>query len=268
MDIKDKVGAAIVGCGTISQIYFENLFNTFSIIDVIGCCDLNKSLADKYAEQYGIKSMDFEEIFNDDKIEIVINLTSPEAHYQVIRELLEHGKHVYTEKVLAPEFEQAKELAKLAEDKNLLLCSAPDTFLGAAVQTAKWVVSSGMIGKVTSCTAVLQRDAGLLAEKFPFTIRKGGGIGIDVGIYYTTAMINILGEVTEVCGMSGILSPEQSHYFVRNENFGKPYLQESETYLTGCLLFSGGCVGTLHFNSRSIRLEKPYVAFYLSLIHI
>ncbi len=262
MNKQDKVGVAIVGCGAISQIYFENLINNFSIIEVLGCCDLNKNLADKYADQYGIKSMELEEIINNDEIEIVVNLTNPDAHYEVIKGLLEHGKHVYTEKVIAPEFEQAKELATLAESKKLLLCSAPDTFLGAAIQTAKWVVNSGMIGKVTSSVAVLQRDANLLAEKFPFTVRKGGGIGIDVGIYYTTAMINILGEVKEVCGMSGILFPEQTHYFVKNGNFEESYVQESETYLVGSLQFSNGCVGTLHFNSRSIRMEKPYVAFY------
>ena len=93
-------------------------------------------------------------------------------------------------------------------------------------------------------------------------IQAGGGIGIDVGIYYTTAMVNILGEVKEVCGMSGVCMPEQSHYFVKNENFGETYVQESETYLAGSLQFKNGCVGTLHFNSRSIRTEKPYVAFY------
>ena len=164
--------------------------------------------------------------------------------------------------MLAATFGQAQKLAALAHEKGRLLCSAPDTFLGAAVQTARYLVESGVIGTVTSCVAVLQRDARLLAEKFPYTSRPGGGIGIDVGIYYTTAMVNILGEVKEVCGMSGVCMPEQSHYFVKNESFGETYVQESETYLAGSLQFKNGCVGTLHFNSRSIRTEKPYVAFY------
>lgn len=262
MNTKDKVGTAIIGCGAISEIYFENLTKEFAITHVIGCCDLNKELAQRCAAKYGIKAMEPEEIIGDDSIEIVVNLTNPGAHYGVIKQLLENGKHVYTEKVITPEFEKAKELVRLAGEKNRFLCSAPDTFLGAAVQTAKWVVDSGMIGTVTSCISVLQRDAGLLAEKFPFTIQPGGGIGIDVGIYYTTAMINILGPVRKVCGMSGVLFPEQTHYFVKNDNFGKLYTQKPETYLTGSLEFSCGCIGTLHFNSRSIRTEKPYVAFY------
>ena len=257
-----KVKTAVIGCGAISRIYFENMTNGFEILEVAGCCDLNRQLAGDTAAAYDIPVLTMEEILGDPGIGIVVNLTNPAAHYDVIRNLLEHGKHVYTEKVLAASFGQARELVSLAEEKGKLLCSAPDTFLGAAVQTARYLVESGVIGTVTSCVAILQRDARLLAEKFPYTSRPGGGIGIDVGIYYTTAMVNILGEVKEVCGMSGVCMPEQSHYFVKNGNFGEAYTQESETYLTGSMQFRNGCVGTLHFNSRSIRTEKPYVAFY------
>ena len=257
-----KVKTAVIGCGAISRIYIENMSKTFEILELAGCCDLNRQLAEETAAAYGIHAMTMEEILEDTEIEIVVNLTNPAAHYQVIKNLLEHGKHVYTEKVLAADITQAKELIALAAEKGKLLCSAPDTFLGAAVQTARYLVESGMIGTVTSSVAVLQRDARLLAEKFPYTAKAGGGIGIDVGIYYTTAMINVLGEVEEVCGMSGVSMPEQKHYFVKNDNFGETYSQESETYLMGNLRFKSRCIGTLHFNSRSIRTEKPYVAFY------
>lgn len=262
MKLFQKVKTAVIGCGAISRIYLKNMSESFEILDLAGCCDLNEELAAQAAAQYGIKVLTMEEILADPEIELVVNLTNPAAHYSVIKTLLEHGKHVYTEKVLTPYFEQARELMALAKEKNLLLCSAPDTFLGAGVQTARYLVESGMIGDVTSCVAVLQRDAGLLAEKFPYTAKNGGGIGIDVGIYYSTALINVLGEVEEVCGMSGIFAPEQTHYFAKNENFGETYTQEAETYLAGVLRFKNGCIGTMHFNSRSIRTEKPYVAFY------
>lgn len=87
-----------------------------------------------------------------------------------------------------------------------MLCAAPDTFLGAGIQTARAIVDSGIVGDITSCVAVLQRDAGLLAEKFPYTIAQGGGIGIDVGIYYATALLSILGPAKKVCGMSQTVS--------------------------------------------------------------
>lgn len=257
-----KVKTAVIGCGAISRIYIENMAKTFEILELTGVCDLNRRLAEETADAYGIRAMSMEEILEDGEIEIVVNLTNPAAHYEVIKNLLDHGKHVYTEKVLAADIDQARELTALAAEKGKLLCSAPDTFLGAAVQTAKYLVESGLIGIVTSSVAVLQRDARLLAEKFPYTAKSGGGIGIDVGIYYTTAMINVLGEVKEVCGMSGVSMAEQKHYFVKNDNFGETYFQESETYLMSTMRFKSGCMGTLHFNSRSIRTEKPYVAFY------
>ena len=258
----EKAKTAVIGCGAISDIYFHNMINNFEILEVSGCCDLREEAAKRAAETYGIPRLTMEEILENPEIEIVINLTNPGVHFPVIKKLLQHGKHVYTEKVLAPEIGQARELLELASQQGKLLCSAPDTFLGAAVQTAKGLVEAGVLGTITSCAAVLQRDAGLLAEKFPYTAGAGGGIGIDVGIYYTTALINILGSVEEVCGMSGILFPEQTHFFVKNDNFGEIYKQQSETYLCGNLRFQSGCVGSLHFNSRSIRTEKPYVALY------
>lgn len=258
----EKVKTAVIGCGAISRIYIENMATSFEILELVGCCDRNTQLAKETADAYGIRAMSMEEILDSPEIEIVVNLTNPAAHYEVIKTLLEHGKHVYTEKVLAADIAEARELLELAGEKKRLLCSAPDTCLGAAVQTARYLVDTGLIGSVTSAVAVLQRDAGLLAEKYPYTSKRGGGIGIDVGIYYTTAMINILGEVEQVCGMSGVFEPEKRHYFTKNDNFGEKYIQEAETYLSGTLQFKNGCIGTLHFNSRSIRTEKPYVAFY------
>lgn len=257
-----KVKTAVIGCGAISDIYLKNMTTAFEILEIAGCCDLNEALAKQAAEEYHIAVLSMEEILNDPEIEMVVNLTGPGAHYTVIKSLLEHGKHVYTEKVLSANIEEARELVELAKEKQLYLGSAPDTFLGAGIQTAKYLVDAGMIGKVTSCVAVLQRDARLLAEKFPYTARSGGGIGIDVGIYYSTALVSVLGNAEEVCGMSGIMDPVQQHYFVTRDDFGKDYEQESETYLSGTVRFESGCIGTLHFNSRSIRTEKPYVAFY------
>lgn len=257
-----KVKIAVIGCGVISDIYFQNMTKRFEILEVAACCDLNQEIAQQAAEKYGMKAMSLEEIISDQNIEIVVNLTNPATHYNIIKKLLSSGKNVYTEKVLTADINEAKQLVDLAKENNRLLCSAPDTFLGAAVQTARFIIDSGIIGKVTSCVAVLQRDAALLAEKFPYTTKPGGGIGIDVGIYYTTALINLLGPAVEVCGMSGIIDPQKNYYFVKNSNFGQQYIQEAETYLTGTVRFKAGCVGSVHFNSRSIRTEKPYVALY------
>lgn len=256
------VRVAVIGCGAISGIYFENMSKRFSILELAGCCDLNREQAEAVSEQYHIPVLTMEEILADESIEIVVNLTTPAAHYSVIRELLLHGKHVYTEKVLAVEREQAAELVALAEEKGVLLCAAPDTFLGAAGQTARFAVESGLIGEVTSCVAVLQRDAGLLAEKFPYTAKRGGGIGIDVGIYYATLLLGILGPVTAVSGMSKTHEPERTHFFTSKGQFGEPYTVEAETLLAATVQFRSGAVGSLHFNSASIRNEKPQVTLF------
>lgn len=256
------VRIAVVGCGKISGIYFENMKDRFSILELAGCCDLNAQAAQAASQRYGIPVLSMEQILQDESIEIVVNLTTPGAHYEVIRTLLEHGKHVYTEKVLAVQLEQALELVRLADERGLLLCAAPDTFLGAAGQTARFAVDSGLIGTVTSCVAVLQRDAGLLAEKFPFTARPGGGIGIDVGIYYATALLNLLGPAVAVSGMADTFEPQRRHFFTSGGHLGEPYTLAAETLLAATVRFASGAVGSLHFNSGSIRCEKPFVAIY------
>lgn len=253
---------AIIGCGAISRVYFENIKNEFSILRLKGCCDLDSSLAKAAAERYNISAMTMDEILADPEIEIAINLTPPSAHYQVVKTLLQNGKHVYTEKVLATDLCQAAELVRLADEKSLLLCAAPDTFLGAAVQTARYAIDSGLIGEVTSCVAVLQRDAALLAEKFPYTVQKGGGIGIDVGIYYVTALLSILGPASAVCGLSDTFRPNRTHYFTSKGRFGEAYTIEAETLLAATVRFQSGAVGSLHFNSASIRCERPYVSIF------
>lgn len=145
------VKTAIVGCGVISDAYLNTMTHKFKILDVAGCCDLDSTKAQEKAHKYGIKALTMEEILANNSIELVVNLTPPTAHYSVIKQLLEGGKHVYTEKVLSVELEQAAELVKIADQKGLYLGAAPDTFLGSAIQTARYVVDSGMIGDISSC---------------------------------------------------------------------------------------------------------------------
>ncbi len=256
------VRVAVVGCGSISGIYLENITRRFQILELAACCDLNPTLAGRVSQKYGVPARTLEQILADDSIEIVVNLTPPAAHFRVIKAALEHGKHVYTEKVLAVSREEAAELIRLSDERGLQLCAAPDTFLGAAAQTARFAVESGLIGEVTSCVATLQRDAGLLAERFPFTIEEGGGIGLDVGIYYVTALLSILGPAAMVCGMSGTYKPDRVYTFPSRGRLGQPYTIHSETLLAATVRFKSGVVGSLHFNSASIRCEKPQVALY------
>ncbi len=251
------VKTAIVGCGAISDAYLSTMTKKFNILDVVGCCDRNQEKAQEKAQKYGIKVLSMEEILADTSIEIVVNLTTPTAHYPVIKQLLEAGKHVYTEKVLSVELEHAAELVKIADQKKLYLGAAPDTFLGSAIQTARYVVESGMIGDISSFYCALNRDGEILNRAFPFTAKPGGGIGFDVGIYSITALLSILGPVKEVSGVIQTRKPERPIYSL--ENFGEPFQVECENLMTGILQFECGTVGNVLFDSNSIFVlpEKP-----------
>lgn len=262
MSTFQPVKTAVVGCGRISRAYFETMIHKFKILDVIGCCDIVKEKAEDTARQYNIKAYTMEELVKDPSVELVVNLTIPPVHYEVTKQLLEAGKHVYTEKVLAVGLEKAAELVKLADEKKLYLGVAPDTFLGSAVQTARYVVDSGMIGEITSCYCALNRDGSVSAERSNLGIMPGGGIGFDVGIYYVTALLSILGPVTEVSGIMRTRNKMRTHYFI--DRIGEPYEMECENILAGTVEFENGVVGNLMFDSNSIFIvpEQPSLVLF------
>ncbi|MCQ2446729.1 MAG: Gfo/Idh/MocA family oxidoreductase, partial [Clostridia bacterium] len=146
---------AFVGVGCISGIYLENITNMFREINVRGVCDLIPERAEAAKEKYPhIKIYkDMYELFRDPEVDIVLNITRPYEHYAVTKAALEAGKHVYSEKPLSPDLEEAKELVELAKAKGLYLGGAPDTFLGAGIQTARRLIDDGMIGEVTAASA-------------------------------------------------------------------------------------------------------------------
>ena len=185
----EKVRTVVVGCGMISNIYIKNLKSLFSIIDLIAVSDLDRAKAEEKAGTWNIRRvMTVDEVASSPEIEMVINLTPAFAHYGVIKKMLEAGKHVWTEKVMTVTLDEARELCALADRKGLYLGVAPDTVLGAGVQTARRALDTGMIGEVTSGIAVINRDQSLNAEVFTFLRGKGGSLPYDVGIYYIGAL--------------------------------------------------------------------------------
>lgn len=251
------LGTAVVGCGMISEIYLANMVRKFSILNVIGCCDLDISKATQRAKQFGIKAMTLEEITRDPSVELVVNLTTPKAHAPIIRRLLEAGKHVYTEKTMTVELADAAALVALANQKHQYLGVAPDTFLGSAIQTARQAIDQGMIGAITSCTAQVLRDRRLLGECFAFTNERGGGIAFDVGIYYITALAYLMGPVKRVTGFTRQALTEDVYRFPRDPRFGETYPVASETLMAGALEFCSGALGTVQFSSESVFPEHP-----------
>jgi len=258
----NKVKVAVVGCGMISEIYLKNMTSAFEILEVVGCCDIIKERMEKRSTQFNIRQMLIEEILDDKSIELVLNITDPVNHHLVSSQVLNAGKHLYSEKPIDLSIEAARELVQLADKKGVLYGNAPDIFMGQAIQTARFYLDAGIIGDVTSVTAVLNRDAGILAEFFPFTALPGGGIGLDVGVYYVTAMISILGPVKQVSGFVTTRNPERTHYFPNKADFGEKFTLQAENLVVGSFQFECGTFGSLMFNSCSIQNEKPQIVMY------
>ncbi|MDR1565727.1 MAG: Gfo/Idh/MocA family oxidoreductase [Treponema sp.] len=257
-----KVKTAVVGCGVISEIYLTNMTQAFEILEVVGCCDIIRERMEKRARQFNIRQMTIEEILNDKSIELVLNITDPVNHHLVSSQVLNAGKNLYSEKPIDLSIEAARELVQLADKKGVLYGNAPDTFMGEAIQTARFYLDSGLIGDVTSVYAVLNRDAGFLAERFPFTAGPGGGIGLDVGVYYVTALLSILGPVKQAAGFVQTRNADRTHYFPNKEDFGEKFKLQGENLVAGSFQFESGVFGSLMFNSCSIQNEKPLIVMY------
>lgn len=141
-----KLKIGIIGCGNISSIYMENC-PKFPQLELVACADLDVDRAQSQAEKFGVpKACSVEELLADPTIELVINLTIPKAHASVCIQALEAGKHVYTEKPLAVTREEGKQILETAKKHHLLVGSAPDTFLGAGIQTAIHLIEQGEMG--------------------------------------------------------------------------------------------------------------------------
>jgi len=149
----NPIRAGVIGCGVISGIYFQNL-TRFESVEVAACADLNPALSAAVAEKYpGIQAVTTEQLLGDSSIDIVLNLTQPKFHHEVMKAGIEAGKHVYGEKPLSVEFEESAELMGLAEQRGVRVGCAPDTFLGAGIQKCRELIDAGAIGEPIAATA-------------------------------------------------------------------------------------------------------------------
>lgn len=256
-----KVKTAVIGCGMISNIYIRNLMHLFSIVDLVALCDINRSSADEKAALYGIdKVMSLEELEKTEEIEMVINLTGPSAHYDVIKRMLLAGKHVFTEKMLTNDLEQGRELVALANEKKLYLGVAPDTILGAGIQTARKVIDSGMIGTVTSCMVSINRNQSLNSEIYTFIRKPGGAFPYDVGVYHIAALLTLLGPVRAVTGFAGAAPKHRGQLLYKgNED---SWQIPGNNLVTGALEFENGTLASIHFNGNTINEPQEVFIIY------
>lgn len=257
-----KVKTALIGCGMISQIYLTNL-KELDVIDLVGCSDIIDSRAEARAAEFGIKKMTNEEIFDDPEIELVVNTTYPLSHYKVAKEALLAGKSVYTEKMICGSLAEANELYELAKQKNLFFGGAPETFFGSGIQLARHIIDSGMIGVPVMAQAFLSRsyhhERHFSGDEKRFAFCKNGGILFDMGAYYLSTLVFLLGAVKSVAGFSAINNPNRIYQNPKCPLYGQPMTVESTNISTASLMFESGVMGTVTMLSES----SPNHHFYI-----
>lgn len=197
-------GVGIIGCGNISTTYFS-LAPLFKGLEVRACADLNPAAAEARAAEYGVRAQTIDDLLANDEIDVIVNLTIPDAHYAVTKRILEAGKHAYSEKPLVLSLEEGEDLRRIATAKGLAVGCAPDTFLGGAHQQARQFIDAGGVGKITSGTCHVMGPGMEMWHPSPdFFFLPGGGPILDMGPYYIANLINLIGPVKRVAALTNM----------------------------------------------------------------
>lgn len=241
----NKAVIGVVGCGDISGIYLKNMTGLFNNTYVKAICDINTKRAEATTQKFGIEKIyTLEEMLEDDEIEIIVNLTTPQTHYEICKKALESGKHTYVEKPLCVKLEQGFELVEIAKRNGLMLASAPDTFLGAGIQTCINLIKKGEIGRPSSAEGFMLSNGVESWHPNPwFYYKEGGGPMFDMGPYYLTTMVNMLGPVVRLAGMTNNALEERT--ITNKLEPGKKIKVEVPTHVSGIMEFANGAIGTV-----------------------
>ncbi|MBE5843496.1 MAG: Gfo/Idh/MocA family oxidoreductase [Butyrivibrio sp.] len=257
-----KVKTAVVGCGMISDIYIRNLSELFTITDLVALSNRNLDKAKEKAAFHKIdKVMSIDEVAADPDIELVVNLTPAPVHYDIIKKMLLAGKHVYTEKMFTTNIGEAKELVRIAREKNLLIGVAPDTVLGAGTQTAKLAIDRDMIGKVTGGVVSINRNQNLNSELFRFLQDDGGALPYDVGIYYIATLVTLLGPVKAIRAFAAPSITHEREYLYTDEEKDSWQIPGSNV-VAASLEFESGPLVSLHINGNTINGEQNLIMLF------
>ncbi|GIO15085.1 dehydrogenase [Cohnella xylanilytica] len=238
-----KIRAGIIGTGNISGIYFQN-GSRFDSMQIVACADLNVERAKAKAAEHGVRGCSVEELLAADDIDMVINLTIPQAHASVNIQALEAGKHVYVEKPLSVTREEGRQVLETAAKRGLLVGGAPDTFLGGGIQTCVKLIEDGWIGTPIGATAFMMSGGHESWHPDPeFYYKKGGGPMFDMGPYYLTALVAMLGPISRVTGSARASFPERT--ITSEPKRGQTIQVDVPTHVAGILDFAAGPIGTL-----------------------
>lgn len=257
-----KIKTAVVGCGMISNIYIKNLKSLFHVIDLAAVGNRSLPAAEEKAKTYGIdRVMTIDEIAASDEIELVVNLTPAYIHYDIIKKMLLAGKHVWTEKTMTVTLEEARELVDIANEKDLYLGVAPDTVLGAGLQTARRAIDTDMIGTISSGIAVINRNQVLNSEYFTFLRGEGGSLPYDVGIYYVGALLSLLGPVKAIRAF-GAPAPLHTPEFMYVNAEAQPWQIPGSNVISASLQFECGALVSVLFDGNTVNASQHNITLF------
>ena len=254
------VGIGVIGCGNISAAYLTAA-KKFPILDIVALADANPAAAEARAAEFGLAARSVDALLADPAVEIILNLTIPRAHVEVGLKAIAAGKHVHSEKPLGVTVAEARRLVEAAAAKGVRLGSAPDTFLGGAHQTARRAVDDGLIGRPIGGSAFFMCPGHERWHPNPgFYYLAGGGPMLDMGPYYITDLVNLLGPVASV---SGVATRIRSERVVTSKPLaGMRIPVEVATHVTGALTFASGAAVSMTMSFDVARHRHGPIELY------
>lgn len=255
-----KVG--ILGCGNISTTYASDIKAFYRQLEITACADLDRERAEKLAAEHGIpKACTPEELLRDPETEIIVNLTPPQAHETVNRQIIAAGKHLFSEKPFAQTAKSARETLALAEKAGVRVGCAPDTFLASGLQSVRWYLDAGLIGKPFFVTANMTTFGSEVWHPDPEAFyRKGSGPLYDMAPYYLAAIISLLGPVERVAAIS-TMGHQTRHIYV-GKRAGGEIVPEVPTHYSALLHLRSGVVANLNVTYDVYRSNLPMFEIY------
>jgi predicted dehydrogenase len=256
-----NLNVGIIGCGHIAPKYLRGCADFPGVIQVMACADIIEERAQQFAAAHQLTAYTVDELLQNPEIDIIINLTIPTAHAAVSLQVIEAGKHVYSEKPLALTREDGRKILAAAEQAGVRVGCAPDTFLGGGGQTARQVIDSGIIGEPVAAVTFMANHGHESWHPNPaFYYTAGGGPMFDMGPYYLTALVNLLGSMVRVTGSSKRSFEERiaGHPSIN----GQVIPVSVTTHQTGNVTFENGAIATVITSFDIWRHNLPVIEVY------
>ena len=242
--LNTPMNIGIVGCGQIVRAYLAT-FPALDAVRLVAVADIDTARAQSIADELpGVRAMSVEALMSDAGVDLVLNLTIPAAHAQVALAAIAAGKHVYGEKPLAATTAEAREVLEAAATAGVIVGCAPDTVLGTGTQTARKAIDDGLIGRAIAATATMVVPGHERWHPNPdFYYVPGGGPLLDMGPYYVSALVTLLGPVASVIGAASHTRSERT--IGSGPRAGQAVPVSTDTHVTGVLVHESGALSTL-----------------------